>query len=63
MPAETITLSQAPASSNSLDKQRGSLKTKRDEIDPQARLPKPDWIRVKAAMPSGSFRVPTGLTC
>ena len=33
MATETITQSQAPASSNSLDKQRGRLKTKRDEID------------------------------
>ena len=30
------------------DKQRGALKTKRDEIDPAERLPKPNWIRVKA---------------
>jgi lipoate synthase len=28
-------------------KQRGSLKTKRSEIDPAERLPKPNWIRVK----------------
>ena len=38
-----------------LGKQRGSLKTKRVEIDPAERLPKPDWIRVKAASPSGRF--------
>jgi lipoic acid synthetase len=37
-------------------KQRGSLKTKRDEIDPAEKLPKPNWIRVKAASASGSFR-------
>ena len=37
-------------------KQRGTLKTKRDEIDPGERLPKPNWIRVKAASPSGRFR-------
>ena len=37
-------------------KQRGSLKTKRDEIDPAERLIKPNWIRVKAASPSGRFR-------
>ena len=30
------------------DKQRGALKTKRDEIDSAERLPKPNWIRVKA---------------
>ena len=56
MTTETITVSHASATSNSLEKQRGSLKTKRDEIDPDDRLPKPDWIRVKAAMPSGRFR-------
>ena len=39
-----------------LDQQRGSLKTKRDATDPGDRLPKPDWIRVKAAIPSGRFR-------
>nr|WP_181375572.1 lipoyl synthase [Polaromonas sp. E3S]AWD72097.1 lipoate synthase LipA [Polaromonas sp. E3S] len=38
------------------DKQRGPLKTKRDEIDPVERLPKPNWIRVKAALPLGRFR-------
>jgi len=32
------------------------LTTKRDEIDPAERLPKPNWIRVKAASPSGRFR-------
>ena len=37
-------------------KQRGSLKTKRDEIDPAERLIKPNWIRVKAASLSGRFR-------
>ena len=37
------------------DKQRGSLKTKRDEIDPAERLPKPNWIRVKVALPLGRF--------
>ena len=56
MTTETITVSHASATSNSPDKQRGSLKTKRDEIDPAERLPKPVWIRVKAAMPSGRFR-------
>ena len=38
------------------EKQRGSLKTKREEIDPAERLPKPTWIRVKAASASGRFR-------
>ena len=38
------------------EKQRGSLKTKRDEIDPAERLPKPNWIRVKAASTLGRFR-------
>ena len=38
------------------DQQRGSLKTKRDATAPHDRLPKPDWIRVKAAIPSGRFR-------
>ena len=38
------------------DQQRGSLKTKRDEILPAERLPKPNWIRVKAASSSGRFR-------
>ncbi len=61
MTTETITLSPTSTTSTtstatSLGKQRGSLKTKREEIDPSERLPKPDWIRVKAAMPSGRFR-------
>ena len=43
------------ATAHSTDKQRGPLKTKRDEIDPTQRLPKPNWIRVKAALPSGRF--------
>jgi len=38
------------------DKQRDSLKSKRDEIDPAERLPKPNWIRVRAASTSGHFR-------
>jgi lipoic acid synthetase len=38
------------------DQQRGSLKTKRDATDPDDRLPKPDWIRVKVAIPTGRFR-------
>jgi lipoic acid synthetase len=37
------------------DQQRGSLKTKRDETSPSDRLSKPDWIRVKAAIPKGRF--------
>ena len=54
-----MTLETAP-SADAIDirfeKQRGSLKTKRDEIDPAEKLPKPNWIRVKAASPSGRFR-------
>lgn len=38
------------------DKQRGALKTKRDEIDPAERLRKPSWIRVKAGSSSERFR-------
>ena len=38
------------------DQQRGSLKTKRDAADPEGRLPKPDWIRVKAPQAAGRFR-------
>ncbi|WP_170954777.1 lipoyl synthase [Polaromonas sp. AER18D-145] len=49
-------LPQAPAMSDRPDQQRGSLKTKRDAADPGDRLPKPDWIRVKAAIPTGRFR-------
>ena len=37
-------------------KQRGALKTKRDENDLAERLPKPNWIRVKATSPLGRFR-------
>jgi lipoic acid synthetase len=33
---------------NSSEKQRGSRKTKRSETDPAEKLPKPDWLRVKA---------------
>jgi len=54
MPTEITSVT--AAISHSQGKQRGALKTKRDEIDPNDRLPKPDWIRVKAAMPSGRFR-------
>lgn len=39
----------------SSNKQRGSLKTKRDEIDLVERLPKPDWIRVKVGSSSKRF--------
>ncbi|ESS15064.1 Lipoyl synthase [Betaproteobacteria bacterium MOLA814] len=38
------------------DKQRGPLKTKRDPTDPAARLTKPEWIRVKAAVRLGRFQ-------
>jgi lipoic acid synthetase len=49
-------LPQAHAASLRPDQQRGSLKTKRDATDPEDRLPKPDWIRVKAPAPAGRFR-------
>ncbi len=49
-------LPNASASNSRPDQQRGSLKTKRDTTDPEERLPKPDWIRVKAAIPTGRFR-------
>jgi lipoic acid synthetase len=48
-------LPQAAATSPRPDQQRGSLKTKRDESQVEGRLPKPDWIRVKAAIPAGRF--------
>ena len=38
------------------DQQRGSLKTKRDETSLEERLPKPAWIRAKAAIPNGRLR-------
>ena len=37
------------------DQQRGSMKTKRDEIVPGDRLPKPSWIRAKAASSMGRY--------
>ncbi|MFP9230915.1 lipoyl synthase [Pectobacterium cacticida] len=49
-------LPQASATSPRPDQQRGSLKTKREPVDPEDRLRKPDWIRVKAAIPAGRFR-------
>jgi len=51
----TETTSLTAMTNYSPGKQRGALKTKRDEIDPAERLPKPNWIRVKAALPSGRF--------
>ncbi len=51
-----LVLPQPLAVSSRPDQQRGSLKTKRDATDPDDRLPKPDWIRVKAAIPTGRFR-------
>ncbi|CAN5257136.1 lipoyl synthase [soil metagenome] len=39
-----------------LGKQRGSLKTKRDGIDPTEYLVKPNWIRVRAASISSRFQ-------
>jgi len=55
MTTETMILLHASATTHPPDKQRGALKTKRDEIDLAERLPKPTWIRVKAASPSGRF--------
>ena len=52
----TETTSLTAVTKHPQDKQRGALKTKRDEIDPDDRLPKPNWIRVKAALPLGRFR-------
>jgi lipoic acid synthetase len=49
-------LPQASATSPRPDQQRGSLKTKREPVDSEDRLRKPDWIRVKAAIPAGRFR-------
>ena len=37
------------------DQQRGSQKTKRDQMLPGARLPKPSWIRAKAPSSSGRY--------
>ncbi|MDP9108664.1 MAG: lipoyl synthase [Pseudomonadota bacterium] len=47
----------APAFYNPLEKQKGAGKTARIPIKivPAERLPKPDWIRVKAASPSTRF--------
>ena len=47
-PMTTETTPLSAATYPPTDKQRGALKTKRDEIDPAERLPKPNWIRVKA---------------
>ena len=55
MTTETVTIPHASTTSHSPDKQKGALKTKRDLIDPAERLPKPNWIRVKAALPSGRY--------
>ena len=52
MTTETLPLT---AAKHPQDKQRGALKTKRDEIDPAERLPKPDWIRIKLAPSAGRF--------
>jgi lipoic acid synthetase len=49
-------LPQAPAVSLRPDQQRGSLKTKRVATDPDDRLKKPDWIRIKAPSSTGRFR-------
>ena len=65
MSTETITFRNIvsilpqPSKSNHLsdrtDQQRGSQKTKRDQMLPGARLPKPSWIRAKAASSSGRY--------
>jgi len=47
-PMTTETTPLSAATYPPTDKQRGALKTKRDEIDSAERLPKPNWIRVKA---------------
>jgi lipoic acid synthetase len=54
MTTETVSL--ISANTPLSNKQRGSLKTKRHEIDPAERLPKPDWIRVKVSSSSKRFR-------
>ena len=60
MTSETITFRNvvsilpAAVTGDRPDQQRGSLKTKRDATLPSARLPKPNWIRVKVAS-SGRF--------
>ena len=43
------------ATEHALEKQRGALKTKRDEADSTERLAKPNWIRVKAGLASGRY--------
>ena len=52
-----ITELSAPVAFNPFDKQKGAGKTARIPIKivPAERLPKPDWIRVKAASPSSRF--------
>jgi lipoic acid synthetase len=55
MTTEITTITVKAATYHSPDKQRGSLKTKRDAIDIAERLPKPNWIRVTAGSPSGRF--------
>ena len=60
--SETTVLSSATPALNSItaersDKQRGPLKTKRAESDPAQRLPKPNWIRVKAGSEIGRAHV------
>ncbi len=56
MTTETTILLHASATSNSPDKQRGTLKTKRAEIGLAERLPKPNWIRIKLAPSAGRYR-------
>jgi len=52
----TETTSLITAITHPPDKQRGSLKTKRNESDPAERLPKPNWIRIKVGASSERFR-------
>jgi lipoic acid synthetase len=40
---------------NRPDQQRGSQKTKRDQVPPGERLPKPNWIRAKAPSAFGRY--------
>lgn len=48
-------LQNVPASNQRQDQQRGSLKTKRHNHHPTAKLAKPNWIRVKVASSLGRF--------
>jgi lipoyl synthase len=56
-PSNTQIQTQTPAPYNPSEKQKGASKTARIPIKiiPAERLKKPDWIRVKAGMPSSRF--------